>query len=311
MRGVQKIWGGFVMALALVSTSHGLGGPPSISAEELVRRTVQNELKASQDSSVNHMFLSHKTTLKGSQIRLYCQTRDATAGITLENDGKPLTVEQQQQEQARLESLVHNPEELKKKREQEKADAERASRIVRAMPGAFLFEYDGTEPGRMGIGKPGDELVRLKFRPNPHYDPPTHVEQVLVGMEGTLLIDANQYRIAQIDGTLFREVSFGWGILGHLDKGGKFLVEQADLGDGSWDATRMKLSFTGRILFFKRLDIKSDEILSDYRRVPSNLTFAQGVALLRQEQDAFLVNRADVTTEAAEGHSNHTVPPSR
>ena len=40
------------------------------------------------------------------------------------------------------------------------------------------------------MGKPGDRLLRLKFRPNPSYDPPTHVEQVLVGMQGVVLIDA-------------------------------------------------------------------------------------------------------------------------
>ena len=49
--------------------------------------------------------------------------------------------------------------------------------------------------------------------------------------QGVILIDPTECRIAKIDGTLFKEVSFGWGILGHLDKGGHFLVEQRDVGD--------------------------------------------------------------------------------
>jgi len=53
-------------------------------------------------------------------------------------------------------------------------------------------------------------LVRLKFRPNPKYSPPSHVEQILTGLEGYLLIDADQHRIAKIDGTLGKEVGFGW-----------------------------------------------------------------------------------------------------
>ena len=31
--------------------------------------------------------------------------------------------------------------------------------------------------------------MRLKFRPNPNYDPPTRVEQVLTGMQGVVLVD--------------------------------------------------------------------------------------------------------------------------
>ena len=151
------------------------------------------------------------------------------------------------------------------------------------MPDAFIYEFDGTEPSRPGVGKPGDELVRLKFQPNPLYTPPSRVEQVLMGMRGTVLIDKGARRLARIHATLFREVSFGWGILGHLDKGGSFLVEQADVGDGTWEITHIQLNFTGKIMMVKSLVIKSDETFSDFRRVPDDLTFAKGVDLLKQE----------------------------
>jgi len=257
---------------------------PSMPPADLVRKTVQNEVKASDGESVRHMFLSRKETGHGSQTKLYCETRDAMAGMAIANDDKPLTPEQRQAEEARLRDLAGSPEELRKKRQRERDDAERIGRIVRAMPDAFLYEYAGTEPGRDGLGKPGSELVRLKFRPNPNYTPPTHTEQVLVGMQGELLIDAHTDRIARIDGTLFKEVGFGWGILGHLDKGGRFLVEQADVGDGSWDVHRMSLAFTGKILLFKRIDIKSTETFRDFHPVPKDLTFAQGVELLKKQE---------------------------
>ena len=257
---------------------------PSIPPGEFVRRTVQNEVKASQDDSVHHMFLSRKETGHGSQTKLYCETKDAMAGMAVAYDDKPLTNEQRLAEEARLDQLMKDPDALKKKREREKEDADRVGRIVRAMPDAFLFDYDGTQPGAAGVGKAGDELVRLRFRPNPKYDPPTRTEQVLEGMQGYILIDAGKNRIAKIDGTLFKDVGFGWGILGHLDRGGHFLVEQGDVGDGSWDIRRMSLAFTGRILFFKRIDIKSTELLSDFRPVPRGLSFAQGVDLLKKQQ---------------------------
>jgi hypothetical protein len=128
-------------------------------------------------------------------------------------------------------------------------------------------------------------MKRLKFTPNPSYSPPSHVEQVLQGMQGYLLVDAAARRIARIDGVLFRDVTFGWGIIGHLDKGGHFRVQQADVGDGSWDITAMSLRMTGKILLFKSISMTSDEVFSDFQPVPSDLSFARGVELLKTQQE--------------------------
>jgi hypothetical protein len=279
-----------IAAICFGSVAHA-GQTPAIPANDLVRATVQNEIKASDTPTARHMFASLKQTANGSQTKLFCETKDAMAGIAIAFDGRPLTAQQRQAEEARLEQLMNSPSDLAKKRQREKEDADRVTRIVRAMPDAFLFEYAGTERGQRGLGRDGDELVRLHFRPNPKYEPPSRVEQVLTGMQGYLLVDANKRRIARIDGTLFRDVSFGWGILGHLDKGGHFLVEQGDVGDGSWDMQRMGLTFTGKILLFKHLDIRSTETFSDFRSVPTGLTFAQGVDLLKKQQATLAENQ--------------------
>jgi hypothetical protein len=104
-------------------------------------------------------------------------------------------------------------------------------------------------------------------------------------MQGFLLIDPVANRIARIDGTLFRDVSFGWGIIGRLDKGGHFVVRQADIGDGSWDLTGMNLKITGKILLFKGISMISEETFSEFHSVPQDLTFAKGVDLLKSEHE--------------------------
>jgi len=109
-------------------------------------------------------------------------------------------------------------------------------------------------------------------------------------MQGYLLVDAQAKRLAEIDGMLFKDVEFGWGILGHLDKGGHFLVCQADVGEGAWDITQMKLQITGKILLFKSISLMSEDVLSDFRRVPESLTFAQAVQLLKAEQEKYARN---------------------
>ena len=54
----------------------------------------------------------------------------------------------------------------------------------------------------------------------------------------------------------------------------------------------MDLAFTGKMLLFKSLNIKSTEIYSDFRPVPADLTFAQGAQLLKQQQAAVARNQA-------------------
>lgn len=253
-----------------------------IPAVELVRRAVGNETKPDR-SPVKFMFREDKKTPRGTQSRLIVETNQAMVGMTIANDGKPLRAEEQEAERKRIQRFVDDPEELRKKQSKEKEDEEHTARIVKALPDAFVYEYGETASGTKGVGKPGDPLVRLNFHPKPDYQPPTHVEQVLAGMQGVLLIDTKANRIAKIDGTLMKEVGFGWGILGHLDRGGHFLVEQGDVGYGQWEVTRMDLSFTGKVLLFKSLNVQSDERFRDFHPVANDLSFAQGIELATKE----------------------------
>jgi hypothetical protein len=276
----------------LVSGLSGQSVSNYVDPADLVRRVVQNEIKASTDNSAHFLFRGTKSTPRGSTTKIYVETRDATAGLVIAYNGKPLTPEQRQDETARVQRFVENPEELRKKRDQERADADRTLRIVRAIPDAFLFDNAGEEPASEGIGRAGDMLVKLKFRPNPHYQPPSHVEEVLTGMQGYVLMDPVHCRIASIDGALFKEVSFGWGILGHLDRGGRFLIHQQEVGENVWEISRMSLSFTGKILLLKNLNISSTEVFSGFKRVPSDLTFAQALEMLKKEASATSENGA-------------------
>lgn len=277
--------------------SFAAGTPPAdaldaASCNALVRAVVANEVSAAKDDTTKHMFRSRKQTPQGSQTRLYAETQQAMVGMTVAYNDKPLTPEQKKDEENRLTELANNPDLLRHKHSQEQENAEHTLRIVKTLPEAFLYDYDGEEEGSADLGQPGVRLVRLRFRPNPGYQPPSRVEQVLVGMKGVVVIDPVARRIAKIDGTLFKEVSFGWGILGHLDKGGHFLVQQCDAGNDSWEISRMSLEFTGKILLFKSLSIKSDEVFDDFQRVPPDTTFAQGVQIVRAEEAKLAQNRS-------------------
>lgn len=247
---------------------------------QLIRLTVQNELASDRGTGENFMFCDHKQTQHGSETKALVETHIATAGLVVARNGQALAPAEARAEQVREQRFVTSSSELQAKVHREQEDRDHTIQIMKALPDAFLYEAAGTDAGSNSIGKSGDELIRLNFRPNPKYVPPSRVEQVLTGLQGYVLVDAKEHRIAKIDGTLFRDVEFGWGFLGKLYQGGHFLVEQADVGDGQWELTHMRLAFQGRVLLIKRLAIESDEVFTGFRKVPSTISFAEGLKML-------------------------------
>ena len=264
------------VSLALGSVSFGQSTEASISpsAHELVRRAVANELQ-SANSTVRYTYRLRKQTPTGSSVKQVAETNDGQVSYLLMMNDQPLTEEQRRIEDDKNQKLLNNPDEQRRRLKEQKEDERRANSIVRALPDAFIYEFDG----------PSDEphVVNLRFRPNPSFDPPDRETQVLKGMAGHMYIDTAASRMRRLDGTLVDDVNFGWGIFGKLHKGGHFEIRESDVGDGNWDVTYSNLDFTGKVLLFKKLRIKETQELSDFHRIPENLSFAQGFELLRKE----------------------------
>ena len=106
------------------------------------------------------------------------------------------------------------------------------------LPDAFSFEY----------GQRRGNLVQLNFSPNPDFKPSTHEAKVFHAMQGSLWVDPKQNRLEEISGHLNREVTFGGGVLGHLDQGGTFEVKQAAVVPGYWELSLLNVRMTGKAL---------------------------------------------------------------
>src|SRR3954469_21169411 len=130
-----RLW--FWLAVALVATNSVTAKSNDASASgnpsELVARAVQNEITANGPSGMHFMFRNQRTTPHTNQTKLIVETSEATAGMLVEVDGHPLTPQQRQAEEARLQNYIHNPEELNRKRRQEKEDSDRTERIMKAL----------------------------------------------------------------------------------------------------------------------------------------------------------------------------------
>ena len=259
-------------------------------AAEVMRKVVQNEIRAASDAVTRITFRGIKTTPKGSATNLYVETRQATAGEAVAYNGQPLSAEQRSAEEARIERFINNPAELKKKCEQDHETAERTLRIMRALPEALLFEYGGEEHGSETVGRAGVRLLKLTFRPKPGYEPPSHLEEVLTGLQGFVLVDPLQMRLASIDGTLFKDVAFGWGVLGHLNRGGRFVVQQQNVSDALWQVSSVTYIFTGKMLMVKTFNVNSTEIFSDFQSIPAELSLVQALELMKHQGSVLAAN---------------------
>jgi len=268
---------------------------PDFDPQQLVRNAAKNEIKANNIHQY-FMYQDHTEYKNHSITKEVIETPQGGLMSTIAINGEPLTPQQRAKDNQRLEKFANDPEARRKKQESSREEDQRDELMLTSLPDAFLYNYAGTERGPNG-----DELVHLTFKPNPNFNPPNHETRVYQGMQGEVLIDRSAMRIAKIDGTLFKDVEFGWGILGRLDKGGKFLIEQRDVGGGRWETVRETLEFYGKILMIKPLTIWSTETATDFRPVPANITTAQALELLHKSEETLAQNRG-ATKEADSNH---------
>lgn len=254
--------------------------PPE--AQALVRNAIERQMEADEKGGGPAFRYLLKTNGKrGIQTKELIDTKEGIVARLLAVDDRPPTEEERKADDDRLNKLLRDPHARQQKLKQQEEDDKRTRKMVRALADAFIYEYESTIEG------PGGPLIRLKFKPDPQFDPPSRELQVFQGMTGFMLIDPRAARLVEIDAKLFRDVNFGWGILGHLDKGGEFMVRQADVtGKGDWQIIAMRLHFDGKALIFKPIHIRDDDTATNYRVVPSDLTFAQGLELLRKPDGA-------------------------
>ncbi len=264
----------FFPCLAMMSLPAANAQEGQVNTQALVQRASHNELAPTGN---DHLFryLLHKVDDGKDTTKEIVETRDGDVARLVATDGKPLSADAEKAEMDRLNNLLAHPELQRHRQQREQEDNKRADEMVRLLPDAFLYKFEGMVPG------PNGPCYRLSFQPNPNYTPPDREGEVYHGMAGELWIDKGQERMVKFDAHLIDDVSFGWGILGKLYKGGSILVEQKDVGDHRWETTHMKLSLTGKALMIKPLSFQTTEDASQFEPVGSNLGYQKAVRLLQ------------------------------
>ena len=250
---------------------------------QLVREVVYNELHDHQGHGYWRYWIERRMQ-KETRLMDQVETAEGLVSRLSLSNGRPVSAEGQQEEQARLDHLLSSPGEKARHRREYAEDEKQIGRIVALLPDAFLFEYADEENG----------CHRLRFRPNPNYSAHSFEARIFHAMSGELWVSATHKRLVRLDGRLVENVDFGYGILGRLYKDGWFRLERRQVSATDWKTERLEVHMSGRAMFFKTIAREMSETRGGFVPVPAGMNLTQGMMLLEQTE-----TRAAVMTPTA------------
>jgi hypothetical protein len=271
MMDVLRKWAFSIPVLLFGATAFGqtAGPAPAISPGDLIRAVVANELNPQVDRS-HWMYDVEKEEDGNKQTKQVVQLREFSVSRLTAINGQELLPAKRQEETARIEKLVSHVSERQKLEEVQKKDAEQCEAFFRLIPDAFLFNYEGHE----------GELIRVGFKPNPVFQPSSREARVFHALEGEILVEAKQRRLAAISGHLVEDVKFGGGLLGHLEKGGRFSVKRSEIAPAQWALTGMEVDMKGKALLLKTIAVQQREYRRNFRKLADDLSVAEAANIL-------------------------------
>lgn len=260
-----------LMSFLLLPGFCGKSAAEKISAQELVKQVVYNELQANMNDHTHWMYRDSDTVPAKSTVKLVVETPDGTVSKLILLNGHPLTAQQQAQDDTRMESILTDPSVLAKQHKSSAHDDQQAVSLMKMLPDGFLWSYAGESDGK----------ITLDFKPNPAFQPPTYASRVFAAMAGQMVVDEAQKRLMELSGKLIQTVEFGWGIFGKMDQGGTFRVIRSQVAPEKWEITQTHVHIQGHMLIFKSINEQEDEITSDYKETPSSMTLGEAIEKLK------------------------------
>ena len=276
---VLNLFSGVCLILLAGLQLHGQAAPAApteAQAEALVQRSLATESRAAQElghASHPMRYRLRKTSPRLTTTKDIVETRDGDVARLLSINDQPLSAADEQKEEARLQALEANPSLQAHRKQSEDSDTARALKVLRVLPTAFLYHFEGTGTTEHGT------VDKFSFKPNPQFDPPDLETGVLTAMAGELWVDPAQERVVRLAGSLQQDKNIALGIV-ELDKGGWVEIDQADVGEHQWRIVHLKLVMNMRVLF-KTKPSDSVQEYSGFVSLPGDVTYRKAIEMLR------------------------------
>lgn len=237
----------------------------------------ENELTALHHPNSYLRYRMHVIDMKGDQIRDVIESKDGSVARLILKDGRPLTEEEDKAERQRLNDMIASPSDYFKHVKNDGEGRKLADQLIRLMPDAMIYTY---VPGQPQTGRNGSVEVVLDYKPNPKFSPPSAPAQALTGLEGRVWIDAQNHQVVRMEGTIFRAVNFGWGMLAHIYPGGHLVLEQENAGSNRWIFTKFKEDVSVRALMVKTIHVHTDVEAGSFQTLPGPIPYQDAIRML-------------------------------
>lgn len=239
----------------------------------MVWTAVKTEIAAAKNDHSVFIYHDHDTQPQKDKYTIVIQTTShgALNRVTRVN-GKAIPIQQQS---AKVYNFVNSPALQQKQRQSGQNDAHQTEQLLKMIPSAFLWSVTNVNP----------KEITLSYKPNPNFNPPTMEDRVFAAMAGEMVIDRQQNRIVVFKGKLIRNVSFFFGLLGHMNQGGTFCVVRKELQPKIWEIVETRVHINGKILFFKTISQNEDDYDFDFKPAPQNIDLKDAAKILMNEPD--------------------------
>ena len=238
---------------------------------------VNNELIALHHPGSYLRYHMHIIDEKGDMTRDLIESQDGPVARLILRNGRPLSDAEDRDERLRLNDMIAHPSDFARHIKNEETGRKIADNLMRLMPDAMLYTY---VPGQPQTPDSTGTQVVLDYAPNPKFKPPSLTAEALTGLKGRVWVDAKSHRVVRMEGTIFRAVNLGWGVVAHIYPGGKLLLEQADVGGGRWIFTHFTEDVTVRALMVKTVKVHEQVDASTFQVLPGPMTYQDAIRVL-------------------------------
>jgi hypothetical protein len=192
-------------------------------------------------------------------------TGTGTVSVQIEDHGRPIDPALYHREMLDLEKALEDsadPDNARAREDRERFQQHVRERgqIVDAMFEAYRYTWLGRET------RDGRVLLKFHMDPDPAYKPSSRFTEFLRHGAATVWVDEQAAQVVRIETELTSDVSFVGGVFGKVYRGGRMVLEQAEVQPGIWLPMSYQYDFVGRkLLFLFEIHERREE--SHYQRI--------------------------------------------
>jgi hypothetical protein len=255
--------------------------PSVLSAKQWATDAANHELEMIHYKRPLLRYREHLIDSKGNQVRDVIESQDGAVARLIYRDGHVITPEQDAAERQRLEDMINSPGAFAKHMKGDQTGKKIASDLLQQVPNAMIYTFVPGQPQRTRPSPHPDEPAEIviDFAPDPKWNPPGLAAEALTGLRGRLWIDPRSHCITRMEGEIFQQVNFGWGLFAHVYPGGKLMLEQVNVENQRWIFSHFTENLVVRAVMVKTVRENSDIEASQFSLI-NPMTYQDAIRIL-------------------------------